>query len=85
MQPDGSASAASMGEGGGQVPTIYLVRDGTAIARWSWSTSAGGQIPMGLTYLDVSATATTHTYKIQVSQASGILSITNYVLIAYEL
>lgn len=86
LQPDGTANPASMGEAGSQVPTIYLVRDGSIIARWSWSLGSGSQSPLSIHYLDTGAAASaSHVYKFQMSQASGIFTVSNYVLVAYEL
>lgn len=94
LQPDGSGGGAviynTLAAAGGFLGNIYFVRGGSNIAASTISNNIAStaqiirMMPGGFHYLDVVG-AGTYTYKVQVDVVSGLVGVSNCVLLAYEL
>lgn len=92
LQPDGTSNASYFGQksasAGGMV--IFINRDGTQICNITPAITvpglSEGLFPMSFSFLDVGATAGTHTYEVQIASLDGTAVYFYYGrLVAYEI
>ncbi len=83
MQPVGGTAEMSLAGGASMV--IDLLRDGSSIASWALvATATLVDVNPALTYIDVGATAGTHTYVYRATPLDGVLNVAFLGAVAYE-
>jgi len=85
LQSDGNGSNPSLIQSTAVFSTLAYIRDGSIVGSYSFGT--GSNVFPGIpVFFDYTATAATHTYKIQGKTAAGVNSfiVANYILVAYE-
>jgi hypothetical protein len=86
LQQDGGAGLASLSATSGVQPFLYLLRDGTIIAKHTAQPSGGSvTFPLPSMHCVDAPSAASHTYKIQAYASGSGAVLSNCSLVAFEL